>query len=133
MQETTGVSREPLCGHPLLRVARSWGCTSLAGVGWLIYGLRGATSRAALLPFSSSAGSPAVPLACSVPSCSLSASSLLLQGGTRADARQAPRPRGHARRNGPHPHRHAGGGTAPAGSVEAEAPSLLQCKCQPEV
>ncbi|MEE6473366.1 hypothetical protein FKM82_009981 [Ascaphus truei] len=49
-----------------------------------------------------------------------------MAGGTCPDARQAPRPRGHARRDGAHPHRHAGGGAAAAGAVEAETPALLQ-------
>ncbi|XP_041278208.1 RING finger protein 121 isoform X3 [Onychostruthus taczanowskii] len=49
-----------------------------------------------------------------------------MEGGACTDARQAPRARGDARRNGPHPHRHTCGGTAPPGSVEAAAPSLLQ-------
>ncbi|XP_030122867.4 E3 ubiquitin ligase RNF121 isoform X6 [Taeniopygia guttata] len=49
-----------------------------------------------------------------------------MEGGACTDACQAPWARGDACRNGPHPHCHAGGGTAPPGSVEAAAPSLLQ-------
>lgn len=50
------------------------------------------------------------------------------QGWTRTHACQAPRPRSHARWNGPHPHRYFGGGPATPGAVETEAPPLLQCK-----
>lgn len=67
----------------------------------------------------------------SVPACSSATFSLLLQGGACTDACQAPWSRGYACRNGPHPYRHASGGTAPVGSVETEAPSLLQRKCLP--
>ncbi|XP_041325440.1 RING finger protein 121 isoform X2 [Pyrgilauda ruficollis] len=49
-----------------------------------------------------------------------------MEGGACTDACQAPWARGNACRNGPHPHRHTCGGTAPPGSVEAAAPSLLQ-------
>nr|XP_054507764.1 E3 ubiquitin ligase RNF121 isoform X2 [Agelaius phoeniceus]XP_054507773.1 E3 ubiquitin ligase RNF121 isoform X2 [Agelaius phoeniceus] len=49
-----------------------------------------------------------------------------MEGGARPDARQAPRARGDACRDGAHPHRHPRGGTAPPGAVEAAAPSLLQ-------
>lgn len=68
----------------------------------------------------------------SVPVCSSAAFSWSLQGGACTDACQAPWARGDACRNGPHPDRHTCGGTAPPGSVEAAAPSLLQCKLPPQ-
>lgn len=50
------------------------------------------------------------------------------QDGACTDARQAQRPRGHARRDGAHPHSHPGRRTTRPCAVEAETFKVIQCK-----
>lgn len=50
------------------------------------------------------------------------------QDGACTDARQAQRPRGHARRDGAHPHSHPGRRTTRPCAVETETFKVIQCK-----